>query len=187
MIRYYYASDIAGFTLDEAIEIGEEIGIVWDDVDFDPEDFQMGLDVELEHGTVDPDTNITDDDPVATGKIAWAHLKESPDYYVMLADMEEQMPPDDTAEAEARIGVTELSRIDARGAAASSVLVATNSLLAAIRALRLRHQQLREDRDSSEEQATVIYQIRVLQEEYECLRGISQAIGDGRDPEPCQA
>ena len=41
--------------------------------------------VELQHGTGDPDTNITNDDLVATGKIALAHLNEIPDYYTRLA------------------------------------------------------------------------------------------------------
>lgn len=184
MTRYYYASDAVGFTLDEAIEIGEEIGIVWDDVDFDPEDFQMGLDVELEHGTVDPDTNSTDDDPGETGRIAWAHLKESPDYYIMLADMEEQMPPDDVVEAETRNGVTELSRIDAKGAAASSILVALNSLMAAMRALRVREKQLEAER-GGDERATVLYQMRALQDEYECLEVIREAVQSATDPAAC--
>jgi hypothetical protein len=46
--------------------------------------------VELEHGTVDPNTNVTDDDPVATGKIALAHLNEFPDYYTRLLELEEE-------------------------------------------------------------------------------------------------
>jgi len=54
----------------------------------------MGLEVELEHGTRDPETNVTGDDPILTGKIALAHLREFPDYYTRLAVME--------AEAEGR-------------------------------------------------------------------------------------
>jgi hypothetical protein len=50
----------------------------------------MGLDVELEHGLHDRVTNVTDDDPVLTGKIALAHLNELPDYYTRLAKMEEE-------------------------------------------------------------------------------------------------
>jgi hypothetical protein len=52
------------------------------------EQFRMGLDVELEHGAHDAETNVTGDDPIMTGKIAWAHLKELPDYYTRLAVME---------------------------------------------------------------------------------------------------
>ena len=48
----------------------------------------MGMDVELEHGTHDPETNVTDDDVVVTAKIARAHLNEFPDYYTRLAVME---------------------------------------------------------------------------------------------------
>jgi hypothetical protein len=48
------------------------------------------MDVELEHGLHDLDTNVTDDDPVTTGKIARAHLNEFPDYYTRLDAMEEQ-------------------------------------------------------------------------------------------------
>ena len=50
----------------------------------------MGLDVELEHGKVDPHTNVANDDPVMTGKIALAHLNEFPDYYTRLDKMEKE-------------------------------------------------------------------------------------------------
>ena len=48
----------------------------------------MGMDVELEHGTHDLDTNVTDDNVEVTAKIARAHLKEFPDYYTRLEKME---------------------------------------------------------------------------------------------------
>ena len=76
------------FTLEAATRIGEEIGIDWATSPFDAEQFRMGLDVELEHGAHDADTNVTGDDELITGKIAWAHLKELPDYYTRLAVME---------------------------------------------------------------------------------------------------
>jgi hypothetical protein len=76
------------FTTEEARRIGESLGIDWSE--FDVEQFRMGLDVELEHGTVDPATNVTDDDPILTGKIALAHLNEFSDYYTRLAEMEEE-------------------------------------------------------------------------------------------------
>lgn len=47
-----------------------------------------GVDVELEHGTQDPETNVTEDDVDMTAKIARAHLNEFPDYYSRLAVME---------------------------------------------------------------------------------------------------
>jgi hypothetical protein len=48
------------------------------------------MDVELEHGTTDPNTNVTNDDPLMTGKIALAHLNEFPDYYTRLLKLEEE-------------------------------------------------------------------------------------------------
>lgn len=75
------------FTKDEAKQIGDKLGIDWDK--FDLEQFRMGLAVELEHGTLWGDaTNVTKDDPLVTGKIVWAHLKEIPDYYTRLNKME---------------------------------------------------------------------------------------------------
>ena len=76
------------FTADQAREAGERIGIDWATSRFDVEQFRMGMDVELEHGTHDPETNVTDDDVVVTAKIARAHLNEFPDYYSRLAVME---------------------------------------------------------------------------------------------------
>ena len=76
------------FTIDEAREIGAKLGIDWNK--FDIEQFRMGLDVELEHGSHDPETNVTHNDPILTGKIAWAHLKEIPDYYTRLDKMEKE-------------------------------------------------------------------------------------------------
>jgi len=79
-------STAAHFTLEQAKAIGEQLGIRWET--FDPEQFRVGLEVELEHGSVNPASNVTNDDPLMTGKIAWAHLAEFPDYYTRLARME---------------------------------------------------------------------------------------------------
>jgi hypothetical protein len=76
------------FTAAEAKGIGEKLGIDWSK--FDVEQYRMGLDVELEHGLVDPATNVTNDDPIITGKIALAHLNEFPDYYTRLDKMEKE-------------------------------------------------------------------------------------------------
>ena len=76
------------FTAEEAKAIGEKLGIDWSK--FDVEQFRMGMDVELEHGTENPVTNVTNDDPLQTGKIALAHLNEFPDYYTRLAKMEKE-------------------------------------------------------------------------------------------------
>ena len=76
------------FSQEEAKEIGEKLGIDWKD--YDVEQFRMGMDVELEHGTVAADTNVTNDDPLSTGKIALAHLRELSDYYTRLEKMESE-------------------------------------------------------------------------------------------------
>jgi hypothetical protein len=74
------------FTTEQAREIGGKLNIDWSR--FDVEQFRMGLDVELEHGLVDPSTNATSDDAILTGKIALAHLNEFADYYTRLGKME---------------------------------------------------------------------------------------------------
>lgn len=74
------------FTLEEARRIGDAIGVDWNATSI--EEFRVGLRVELEHGATDPQTDVTGDDPILTGKIALAHLKELPDYYTRLTKME---------------------------------------------------------------------------------------------------
>jgi hypothetical protein len=81
-------SEKARFTVEEARAAGERIGIEWLASPFEVEQFRMGMDVELEHGTQDLETNVTDDDVTVTAKIARAHLNEFPDYYTRLAVME---------------------------------------------------------------------------------------------------
>jgi hypothetical protein len=78
------------FDNDEARRIGEQIGIDWNTAPFDVDQFRIGMNVELEHGSQDPRTNVTNDDPITTGRIAWAHLNEFADYYTRLDAMEEQ-------------------------------------------------------------------------------------------------
>lgn len=74
------------FTTEDAKNIGNHIGIDWNSVNIDQ--FRMGLDAEHnEHGT-DPETDVTHGDECVEGKIAWAHLKEFPDYYTRLKEME---------------------------------------------------------------------------------------------------
>lgn len=76
------------FSTQEARAIGEKIGM--DFAKYDLEQFRMGLAIELEHGADDPETNVTNGDVYLTGKIAWAHLKEIPDYYTRLEKMESE-------------------------------------------------------------------------------------------------
>lgn len=76
------------FSADDAAAIGRQLGIDWSSSPFDVEQFRAGMDVELEHGRRDPATNVTNDDPATTGKIALAHLREFADYYTRLERME---------------------------------------------------------------------------------------------------
>jgi hypothetical protein len=89
------------FTTEEARSAGEKIGIDWATAPFDVEQFRMGMDVELEHGLHDAATNVTDDDPIFTAKIALAHLNEFPDYYTRLARMEQEAESDHAGGAQA--------------------------------------------------------------------------------------
>lgn len=79
-------TDKRQFTIEEARALGTRLGLDWAQID--PEQFRRGLEVELEHGAHDPETNVTNDDLVLTGKIAWAHLKEIRDYYTRLDRLE---------------------------------------------------------------------------------------------------
>jgi hypothetical protein len=85
-------SDQRQITLEETRSTGVRLGLDWAKVDL--EQFRRGLEVELEHGARDPETDVTHDDLMLTGKIAWAHLKEIRDYYTRLDQLE--------AEAEAQ-------------------------------------------------------------------------------------
>ena len=76
------------FSLEEAKNVGKQLGVTWDK--FDGEQFCMGMNVELEHGNSDAFTNVTNDDQLMTGKIALAHLNEFPDYYTRLNEMEKR-------------------------------------------------------------------------------------------------
>ena len=61
----YYAASVLGVNFDK----------------FTPEEFLIGMNIELEHGLVSPRTNVTNDDIITTAKIALAHLNEFPNYY----------------------------------------------------------------------------------------------------------
>jgi Protein of unknown function (DUF5661) len=76
------------FSVEDARRAGEEIGIDWVAASFDLEQLCRGMNVELEHGLRDPLTNVTDDDPVTTAKIALAHLARTPNYYTRLERIE---------------------------------------------------------------------------------------------------
>lgn len=72
------------YTLLDAMLMGKKLKIDWKKSKFTMGDLLVGMHYELEHGKVDADTNVTNDNALKTAKIAWAHLKERPDYYVQL-------------------------------------------------------------------------------------------------------
>ena len=82
------------FSKTQAMEVAAQLGLDVPAEAFDIEQFRMGMEVEFEHGSHDPRTNVTDDDPVITGKIAWAHLNEFADYYTRLQKMEAEAEAD---------------------------------------------------------------------------------------------
>ena len=71
------------FTKEQVEEVAKKLGYVGD-----IDEFARGMEIELEHGTRSPETDITDDDPVMTAKITLAHLNEIPDYNTRLLAME---------------------------------------------------------------------------------------------------
>jgi hypothetical protein len=73
-------------TIEEAKRVGDAIGVDWTRIDL--EQYRAGMDVEFEHGSHDPQTDVTHDDPILTGKIVLAHMKEYPDYYERLEKLE---------------------------------------------------------------------------------------------------
>jgi menaquinone-dependent protoporphyrinogen oxidase len=74
------------FTKEDAKRVGDILKVDWKRIEL--EQFRKGMDVELEHGHINPLTDVTHNDAVATGKIALAHLNEFPDYYTRLEKME---------------------------------------------------------------------------------------------------
>ena len=78
------------FSKEEAAAIALLLGIDFTKSKFDLDEFWMGVNTELEHGTQSSQTNVTGDDPLITGKIALAHLNEFPDYYKRLKVLEEE-------------------------------------------------------------------------------------------------
>ena len=75
-------------TIEEAKLTGKRLGIKWDK--FDVNQFKIGMEVELEHGTIRTLTNVSNDYLLTTGKITLAHLNEIPDYYTRLLKMEKE-------------------------------------------------------------------------------------------------
>lgn len=84
------------FTIEDARKIGDALKIDWNKISL--EEFYKGMLVELEHGMQDMETNVTNDNPMFTGKIAYAHLKEIPDYYTRLLKMEAEAMSEQTVD-----------------------------------------------------------------------------------------
>lgn len=67
------------FNLNDALQAAKILNITFDKFTLD--EFLDGINIELEHRKVNPQTNVTNDDLVTTAKIALAHLNEFPNYY----------------------------------------------------------------------------------------------------------
>ncbi len=67
------------FNMYDALYAASVLGITFDK--FTKEEFLDGINIELEHGNINPKTNVTDSDLIKTSKIALAHLNEFPNYY----------------------------------------------------------------------------------------------------------
>ncbi len=67
------------FDIKDAVYAAEVLNVKFDK--FSKEEFLTGINIELEHGTVNHETNVTNDDLIITAKIALAHLNEFPNYY----------------------------------------------------------------------------------------------------------
>ena len=78
------------FTKEDALMIARALKIDFNKEKFDIDEFAAGINVEIEHGSKFSETNVTKNDPILTGKIALAHLKEFPDYYTRLKKLEEE-------------------------------------------------------------------------------------------------
>jgi len=63
----------------EVLRIAQMLNIDFSNFPFD--DFKRGIIIEMEHGRINPLTNVTDDNLLKTAKIALAHLNEYPNYY----------------------------------------------------------------------------------------------------------
>ena len=67
------------YNINDVYYVADVLGIKFDK--FTPEEFLEGINIESEHGSINPITNVTNDDLIVTSKIALAHLNEFPNYY----------------------------------------------------------------------------------------------------------
>ncbi len=78
------------FNINHAMVFANKFGLDFSKELFNINDLLIGMNVELEHGKIDKETNVTNDNLILTGKIAMAHLREFPDYYRRLSKMEKE-------------------------------------------------------------------------------------------------
>ncbi|HLO33582.1 MAG TPA: DUF5661 family protein [Anaerolineales bacterium] len=76
-------------SLDEAKHVGESLHIDWEQVDL--EEFRQGLMGDHKTGAVDPETGLTYDSVLLTGKIVLAHMEAFPDYSTRLAKLKKEV------------------------------------------------------------------------------------------------
>ena len=67
------------FSDNEILRIARNLNVNFSKFSF--EDFKRGINIELEHGLKNLNTNVTNNDLFKTAKIALAHLNEYPNYY----------------------------------------------------------------------------------------------------------
>lgn len=67
------------FNINDAIYAANILGVTFDK--YTIEEFLDGINIELEHGLINPKTNVTNNDLITTAKIALTHLNEFPNYY----------------------------------------------------------------------------------------------------------
>jgi len=76
-------------SIDEAQRVGESLHIDWDQVDL--EEFRQGLMGNHKEGAIDPETGLTYEDVLLTGKVVLTHMEEFPDYFTRLAKLKEEV------------------------------------------------------------------------------------------------
>ena len=76
-------------SMDEAKRVGESLHIDWDQVDL--EEFRQGLMGNHKEGAIDPETGLTYEDVLLTGKVVLTHMEEFPDYFTRLAKLKAEV------------------------------------------------------------------------------------------------
>ena len=67
------------YTINDVNNVSKILNIQFNN--FSKEDLLEGINIESEHGLINPKTNVTDNSLILTTKIALAHLNEFPNYY----------------------------------------------------------------------------------------------------------